>query len=332
MTDQRDMRRRRLEAADWLTRLNAVKIAHGDMEAFSVWRADDKNRAAYDQLADLTETLKSLDGDPEIDAIAANAMKEAPPVPVRFFGGPRGGYFVLGAALAATLIGGVSATLVLRPPTYSTGVGETFSARLDDGSRVTLNTDTLVRVRYRKGERRIELVRGQALFEVAHNAARPFIVAAGDTETKALGTKFEVRRIGETVRVTLSQGSVVVTDKDAPRADWRLVPGQALALPPRAIAAVKPVAIDVKAASSWTTGDVTFQDVPLSEAVSELNRYSRRKIVLAQGVDANRVVNGVFSSSDTADFVDAVSNLFGLQPTNRSNGDVELQPKVRHTS
>ncbi|WP_395443827.1 FecR family protein [Caulobacter sp. UC70_42] len=332
MTDQREIPRSTREAADWLTRLNDDKLPDGDIEAFSAWRAVPENRAAYERLEDLSQSLRLLANDPDIEAVAASAMTGTTKPKVHFIGRGRRGYFVLGAALAAALIGGVSATLVFRPPSYSTGVGETFSARLDDGSRVTLNTDSRVRIRYSKGERRVELVRGQAFFDVAHNAARPFIVAAGDTETRALGTKFEVRRTADGVRVTLTQGSIVVTDRDKPSATWRLVPGQALALSPRSVAAAKPVAVDAKASSSWTTGDVTFQDVPLSAAVAELNRYSRRKIVLADGVDANRVVNGVFSSSDTTDFVDAVTTLFGLDRVAKSNGDVELQPKVRRAS
>ena len=327
MIKQRNIPRSTQEAAEWLTRLNVPNIQSEDLDAFSAWRADPDNKAAYERLEDLSNSLRSLENDPDIEAVAAAAMQ-----PTSNDNGKRvvwrRGYFVIGTAIAALLIGGVSAVFVWRQPTYSTQVGQTFSASLDDGSRVILNTDTQIRVYYSAGERRIELLRGQALFEVAHNAARPFIVSAGDTETRALGTKFEVRRVGESVRVTLTQGSVEITDRDTPTAKWKLTPGQALALPPRAPQAAKPIAVDTKAATSWTTGDLTFQDVSLAEAVAELNRYSRRKILLNEHVDAERVVNGVFSAGDPSDFIAAASSLYGLKSTKKPNGDIELQPKV----
>ncbi|SFI52007.1 FecR family protein [Caulobacter sp. UNC279MFTsu5.1] len=315
------------EAADWLTRLSDPEIETDDLEAFSAWRANPDNRAAYERLEDLTQSLQSLAGDKDIEQIAADAFARAPrTAPWRLRETSRSTWLAIGAAAAALVIGAVAGVTLLRP-TYSTGVGETFSARLEDGSRVLLNTDSQVRVRYSAGVRRVELLRGQALFEVAHNAARPFIVVAGDTQTRALGTRFEVRRDGQDVRVILTQGSVEITDKDAPKATWRLAPGQALAVPARQPALAKPRTIDVKSATSWTTGDLTFQDLPLAAAVAELNRYSQEKIILGDGVDADRVINGVFPAGENGDFIAAMSSLYGLESVRKSNGDVELHPK-----
>lgn len=323
-----DVPRATQEAADWLTRLSDPAIETDDLEAFSAWRADPANRAAYERLEDLTQSLQSLAGDPEIEEIANQAFIRAPkPAPLRLRETARWPWRIAGAGIAALVIGAVAGVALLKP-TYATGVGETFSARLDDGSRVQLNTDSQIRVRYSAGVRRVELLRGQALFEVAHNPARPFIVVAGDTETRALGTRFEVRRDGADVRVILTQGSVEITDKDAPRASWRLAPGQALAVSSKQPAAARPAPIDVKSATSWTTGDLTFRDLPLTQAVAELNRYSRAKIILSDGVDGARVVSGVFRAGDNGDFIAAMTALYGLQPIHKPNGDVELRARA----
>lgn len=318
------------EAADWFARLSDPKIETDALEAFSTWRAIPENRAAYERIEDLSRSLQSLANDPDM-VIAANEAidRGAKTKSVRRTIGLPPKRAWLGAVAAVGLLAALSASFYYwRLPTFSTGVGQTFSARLADGSRVQLNTDSQVRVRYSAGVRRVELLRGQAMFEVAHNPARPFVVAAGDTETRALGTRFEVRRIGEAVRVTLTQGSVEITDRDAPRATWRLTPGQALALPPRARAATKPVLVDVKSATSWTTGDLTFQDIPLADAVAELNRYTHSQIRLAPGVPGERRISGVFPAGENGDFVAAASSLYGLRSVAKPNGDIELQPRV----
>ncbi|WP_343699459.1 FecR family protein [Caulobacter sp.] len=322
------------EAAAWFERLNDpddVRIETEELEQFAAWRRKDPaNKAAYEHLEDLSQTLRALNDDPDIEAVAQQALSgssaRAKASWLRRRGRP-----IIGVALAAVVIGGVSIALTLHQPTYSTGVGQTFSTRLEDGSRVQLNTDSRIRVRYSAGQRRIDLLRGQAYFDVAHNAARPFIVVAGDTCTRAVGTRFDVRRVGETVRVTLAQGSVEITDRDAPASTWKLQPGQALALPERAEAKARPVTVDAKTATSWTTGDLTFQEQPLGEVVAELNRYSRRKIILGAGVDATRLVSGIFPAGDNDDFIAAVSSVYHLRHVARTNGDVELQPKAEST-
>jgi transmembrane sensor len=318
------------EAADWYTRLSEPKIETDELEAFVRWRAIPENRAAYDGIEDLVHGLQALDGDPDVEAIVNEAFVSAPkgaPESIRRRSVRWRG--IVSAAAAALIISLIAGGVTLRQPTYSTKTGETFSTVLTDGSRVQLNTDSAIRVHYRAGERRVELLRGQALFDVAHNPARPFIVSAGNTQTQALGTQFEVRRIGGTIRITLAKGSVQVTDKDAPQATWRLSPGQALAVSAQRPEQSRPVSVDVRTETSWTSGEVTFQDLPLADAVAELNRYSREKIILGDAAPRERVINGVFPTGDNSAFTSAVSKLYDLEVVNKPNGDIELQPRSR---
>ncbi|KRA67045.1 hypothetical protein ASD89_02145 [Caulobacter sp. Root656] len=311
-----------------MDRLGAPPHETEELEAFSAWRANPDNRAEYERLEDIQRAMTTMRDDPDLrqaadQALARGAARRARQAPPR--GRPR---LMIGALAAACVVAAVTIGLTLRLPTYSTRVGQTFSATLADGSHVQLNTDSAVRVRYTAGERRVELLRGQALFQVAHNVQRPFIVTAGATQVRALGTRFDVRRLGSEVRVVLAQGSVEVTDRAVRNAPWRLKPGQALALAPATPASAAPAPVDVQTATSWTSGEVSFQDVTLADAVAELNRYSRDKIVLADPALADRRVSGVFTAGDNADFIAAVSSLYGLKPVPRANGDVQLQPRV----
>ena len=161
------------------------------------------------------------------------------------------------------------------PTTTSTHVGEQRLVVLNDGSRVRLNTDTKLNVRFGLHERRVVLAKGEAFFEAAHDATKPFIVEADGARVRAIGTKFDVRRAGQNVQVTLVEGRVRVGRAAAPN-EVTLLPNQQLSITPQRISAPAPV--DGLQASDWTTGRLVFRGVPLASAIEEINRYTDRKI------------------------------------------------------
>jgi transmembrane sensor len=195
---------------------------------------------------------------------------------------------------------------------------------------VRLNTDTALRVSLRRDVRRVTLLRGEAFFEAAHDAARPFIVTADHAEVRAIGTKFDVRRDPQAVRVTLLEGRVQVASETAPHPAI-LTPNQQLTVTRRGVSA--PRAADPAEAAGWTTGRLTFHGVPLADAVAEANRYTRRRIVLDVGPEvARRPVSGVFDAGDTAALAAAVSQLFDLQPRAGPDGMIHLAAPAEKAS
>lgn len=315
-----ERKRARDEAAAWYAKMQG-KVTHREVTTFFAWRDAPLNDAAYSQIETLTQGVRAAAGDPRIQAIgqdlrarrrrgALALLKSRPALSITG----------LGLAAAAVLAG---ALFTAQPfgQTYRTGMGERRMVALADGSTIDLNTDSQVRVRLSRDRRAITLDRGQALFAVAHDKARPFVVTAGDTAVRAVGTRFEVYRTGAAVRVILAEGQVSVTQADAPaptmmRAGTRLdVAGKAPA---------RPVVIDVAAATGWTQGRLTFQDAPLGEAVAEVNRYSRTKVVLGAGVPADEQVNGIFDAGDTAAFVKGVAASLDLKAAPRGDGAIEL--------
>src|SRR5690606_33638330 len=93
-------------------------------------------------------------------------------------------------------------------------LGERRTETLPDGTEVVLNTDSALEMRYSKGRRYIEVKQGEAQFEVAHDASRPFVVSIGEDTVTALGTRFQVRREQGSAIVTLLEGSVEVVHSD----------------------------------------------------------------------------------------------------------------------
>ncbi len=297
------------EAAAWLARLQGDARTPAREAAFADWlQADPAHAAAFEHATDIWSILPgAASGLHE----PRREMRPAPLPPAR----SRWPELALAASLVLALCIGALFWL-MRPPSYSTGVGEQQVATLEDGSRIALNTNSRLQVRYGASERLIELDHGEAMFEVAHNAARPFIVRAGNKQVRAVGTSFVVRRDGDAVVVTLLQGKVAVTDIHPASPQARptyLVPGNRL----RAIAS-QPARIDeqpAEAATAWRRGQAMFADTPLADAVTELNRYGGPRLVLDDPAIAGLRVSGVFATNDTEEFARAVAALHGLHVT-----------------
>ncbi len=315
------------EAADWFTRLLHTQIENEELAEFEAWRLNPDNLAAYNRVEDISRLALSLHSDPEILAIANATIKQRAPEPDlpwhrRIFAGPRRRWatgIAIGGLATASAIG-----WKITAPTYSTTVGRQIVAQLSDGTRVRLNTDTALKVRFEDGVRRVELTRGQAFFDVAHDAAHPFIVVAGATQVRAIGTRFDVRRVDGGAKVVLAEGKVAVSEQGVRDAAWTLSPGQAVTTG-KAVSRSAPTHADIAVATSWTEGRVSFRATPLADAVAEINRYSRDKIVLGADVPAATRVNGDFATDKPAEFVTAMTTLYGLRTERRLGGDIELR-------
>ncbi|WP_052223708.1 FecR family protein [Novosphingobium malaysiense] len=211
---------------------------------------------------------------------------------------------------------------------YSSHVGEIRQVRLADGSRVTLDTASRLSVDFSPGKRQVALLSGRARFDVAHDATRPFVVTAGNRAVVARGTVFDVRIEGATVEVTLLRGSVDVErlqSRAPPRHLARLLPGQ------RAVMRGADPAAQVDRAASgvaaWTSGLLPADRLPLSALLAEANRYSPRKIVLADPQLGRLRVTGAFRPGDPVALAAKLGEALDLAVTVRSDGSVLVARK-----
>lgn len=309
------------EAAEWFARLGKRAISNTELADFEAWRRAPENLEAYNRVEAVWKSAKRVSRDPDILKVAQEAL-DRKPEPHRSSRRTITwmGLGVIGAGAAAAA--GLTFFHGEPPEGYSTVVGQQQPITLADGSSIRLDTDSALRVRYEKGRRVILLDRGQALFNVAHDASRPFIVQAGDTSVTALGTVFDVRRSAGDVRVTLVTGSVAVHDagKNGER-HWRLEPGGQVNIKPTT---ADVATVDGLTATSWSQGQLIFRDTPLVEAVAEVNRYLPSKIVLGAPSVQDVRVNGVFNTGDRDAFVSAVSDVLGLSAQTQSDGSVRL--------
>lgn len=224
------------------------------------------------------------------------------------------------AAVIVVAIGLAFAAVYLqvRPVQYATAVSEQRDVLLADGSRVTLNTDTALTVRYAASSRRLELERGEAIFAVKHDAARPFEVVAGQTVTRALGTEFNVDLRSDRIRVSVIEGVVRVsaaaddgTSKVRPLVP-ALTKGRSAEFRDEDDRIVE-AAADLKRIQAWRARRLEFSDTPLPEALEEFNRYSTAHVIIGTA-DLNTVrVSGVFRIGDTEGFLFSLREALGVQ-------------------
>lgn len=252
-------------------------------------------------------------------AAAMPACAAAPPprIPRRRFVG-----IAASALLLAGLAGGLAWWQLRQPTAYATGLGEQRVITLEDGSIIRLNSRSEVGVRMLPEQRLIELVEGQALFEVAKDPRRPFIVHSGDVTARAVGTQFDVyRKQGGTV-VTVVEGQVeVLAVRRTPMSDAQ----GARPLPvPVAVAAGEQVIVshagvieqrrdaNVNAATRWLQQELVFEGQPLRAVVDEFNRYQRIPIVLADPELGDLRVNAVFNTTGPESLLRFVGRLDGV--------------------
>ena len=290
----------RLEAAAlWYGDLQAPDVDLATWDAFRVWERDPRNAAAFRQIeASVPIIDRSLR-----TGTAATDVSPAPAKPRR----SRRTVLALGAALLVNL----RAPEMPSPLTYASGVGEQRSVTLTDGSVVTLNTDTAIAILYTSRERHVSLERGQAIFEVAKTGV-PFVVEAGASRTRAVGTAFEVYLKPSGVAITLLEGSVHVTaseEDSVPNNERlgpdqqpgkRLAPGDRLSIAADGTQVLSQV--DITTGPAWRQGIVQFDNVTLEEAAAELNRYSNTKIIVPDARLASERISGTFQADAPADF------------------------------
>lgn len=304
------------EAAEWHARLGAKTVTTQTIEDFFAWRGNPANADAYRRVELAWGGTQKLAGDPKMRAALEDALNRS----VRGKGRRRAQapLIALASLGAAAVLAFGGWTWLQARTVFATTVGEQRLVQLADGSSVRLDTNSRIRVRFEGDQRRIQLETGQALFTVARDADRPFVVEAGEARVTAIGTVFDVRRETAGTSVTLVSGIVeVAAGKDV----RRMTAGQQA----RATSAgTEAAAVDVDAVTSWTEGRIVFRDVPLSQAVDEVNRYLTAKVELDSPSHAGEPVNGVFKTGDRDAFVSVASEVFGLRISNGADGTIRL--------
>lgn len=333
-----------IEAGEWLARLDREDASAADQAAFDCWKqADPRHGAAYARLAATWQALDRLQairpnspepivndylngaGHPFGQALQASVQPSPTDLrsnrlslraPVR-----RRIAFSIAASVLVAIGGLWIANRVGGSQTFRTSVGGFQRIVLEDQSTVYLNTDSEVRIALSPQLRKVDLVHGEASFEVAHDITRPFIVSAGETAVRAVGTKFDVRRLDNAVEVIVDEGKVVVGEPtiletpqiDVPSTMLRVSAGQSALSSSSGVklATLPKASLDRKLA--WQNQILVFDGDSLTEVVAQFNRYNERQLVIADPALATLRIGGYFRPTNLDAFVSVLQSDFNIR-------------------
>jgi transmembrane sensor len=317
------------QAADWLLKLGEPAPTEDDRQQFMVWLKRSPqhveeflaiatlHQEIAEQSSSLDELMPQLKSERERPAVPLFSKSEAAyesPQRAR----PHRRHYVLWASVAAAAVVALLVTqfTATEPPPVShrTELGEQRSIVLGDGSIVTLNTLSEATVRFDRSSRKVTLLAGEALFDVARDAERPFIVETGTLSLSVIGTKFSVYRKKTSTRVAVVDGVVSAVSSTSPDQPLIVRAGEG------AVATAQGVSLtderfDVQKAIAWTDRRLFFDGAPLAEVVAEFNRYNRTPLIVEDVALANRAITMVFNAND----VSALTAFLELEP------DVDVQ-------
>lgn len=332
------------EAAEWVVRLDRG-LAPGERAAFAAWRAADPRHAeafaradyGWGKLGQLGAVRVLAD---EADEILRHARGR--------HARRRAWRHAIGAIAAAVAVGffAWSRPDEAHPANYQVLASTSREMKLPDGSLALLNGDSQIETAYTEAERRVRLVRGEALFTVARNPARPFFVNAGPVTVRAVGTAFNVRMGISAVEVIVTEGKVRVDDHEGKsllteqvadaaarsagfsRSISELSAGQRVTVNlveapvPAAVATVAPLEIDQ--ALAWQSTRLAFNDTPLDEVVAAFNRYNGRQLTLGDPLLRLRTITGVFRADNLDGFIRLIEAGADVRTVERSANETVL--------
>jgi transmembrane sensor len=344
-------------AADWLFKLRDPEVSEAEISAWFAWcDSSAENRRVFEQMqarwrrSGLIEEVPVTPAEIQLDEylgqvsvsewnkVKANSQRQAA---VRRFDPRR-------ARIAAALIAGVATLLLLgwvryveqaRDMTISAAVGVNRDVLLPDGSRVTLAAGSELSTRFTRGVRDVFLVNGEALFQVKHMRARPFVVHAMDTTVTAVGTAFNVKSESGVVRVTVTDGIVDVSRQrpilgelrqwlggSAGAGDFRLASGNQVTL---SLGEPKPVAIAAASpqVTTWVGGTLSFVDEPLESVVAAVNRYARVPLVLEDSGIGDYRFTGTVVTGRIDEWLRGLPNVFPVSVSRSGADQVIIQAR-----
>ncbi|WP_110993483.1 FecR family protein [Pseudomonas sichuanensis] len=205
-----------------------------------------------------------------------------------------------------------------------TTLGERRQFELPDGSHLELNSATRVDVAFSPGRRQVRLSQGEAMFIVAHDSSRPFVVGTAQGEVTVTGTRFDVRQDPGSTRVAVEQGSVRVQGTGGSLA--QLGAGQGSHIDTQGHVAA-PYAIDANALTAWRQGKLVFDNAPLSEVVKEVSRYRAQPLKVAPGKVAGLRLSSTFSIDDPDALLRALPSILPVAIKQHPDGSSEIISK-----
>lgn len=329
-------------AASWLAQLDGGDLSPADMAAFREWL--NRSPEHRETLVRMSRVWSGLDAVIEArleKAFAAAEAETSRPAgiapalarlyPVRASLAAAASLFLLVFGVFVVTANPFGFSSASEKAVYAAAVGEQKEMHLEDGTVVRLNTGSSLEVDYSDEERSVRLLVGEAWFDVAHNAKRPFVVYAGDGAVRAVGTSFAVRKRDHLVDVTVTSGRVVLSNlkrstyaEPSPYPLATLEAGHQASFDERVESVESLGREEIDRKLSWREGYLRFDGEPLSEVVNEISRYTTVSIVIEDPGLQDLRIGGYFQTGDVSTMLDVLRQSFGVEHKWKGDGEVIL--------
>ncbi|WP_053213548.1 FecR family protein [Pseudomonas sp. Q12-87] len=308
------------EAAQWFVRLQAPAMGVEERQRFEAWLDEHANHRDEIQLLQGIWSATDLLPKERLQALCEPPAKRPQRRPLLRYAVAAG---LLAVVVGLGLFSGLSSSTDYSGE-YATAFGERRHIALPDGSVIDLNSRSRVRVRFAHYQRRVELAEGEALFNVEHDASRPFTVDAGNGQVTVTGTRFDVRRDPDKTRIAVAQGSVKVQGRAARQAQSvSLTAGLGTQIDARGKVAT-PYAVNTEALTAWRNGKLVFNDAPLKDVAEEVSRYRAQPLRVANTAVGNLRLTSVFRVDDPEALLKALPNILPVAVRTLDDGSQEI--------
>lgn len=307
------------EAAQWFVRLQNPVMSVEERQRFEAWLDEHANHRDEIQLLQGIWSATDLLPRERLQALCERPAERAKRRPLLRYAVAAG---LLAVAVGLGLFSGLGASSDYRGE-FATVLGERRHVALPDGSLVDLNSRSHVRVVFEHRKRRVELVEGEALFRVEHDAGRPFTVDAGNGQVTVTGTRFDVRRDADSTRVAVEEGSVKVQGRDFP---INLTAGLGTRIDAQGKVAA-PYAINADELTAWRNGKLVFNNAPLSDVAEQVSRYRDKPLRVANAAVGNLRLTSVFRSDNSEALLKALPNILPVAVRTLDDGSQEIISK-----
>lgn len=315
-------------AEAWLARMGRPGVSARDQASFGAWLEADPDhlrqyealKAANAELADLRHAFEA-----DLARLRRGGARRSRPSKGLVLGG--------GFAAAAAVVAALALLPMLRAvpegQLFESAPGQIVDVTLDDGSQVTLDADSAIRVALAKDVRRLTLERGSAYFEVTHDAVHPFQVAVADRRVIVTGTRFVTAITGDSAQISVLQGRVAIGRRDAARAD-ALEGALGVTAGERAVfragaPQIRKARADVDSATAWRQRRLVFRNAPLSEVIAAAARYSDAPLVAADPALERMFITTVLPLEGDGALADRMAALLPIRAENAADGRVLIR-------
>ncbi|UZE22122.1 FecR family protein [Pseudomonas sp. B21-056] len=308
------------DAAQWFVRLQAPAMDVEERQHFQLWL--DEHPTHRDEIQLLQGIWSATDLVPKerLRALCERPAERPKRRPLLRYAVAAG---LLAVAVGLGLFSGLGSSTDYTAE-FATALGERRHIALPDGSVVDLNSRSRVRIQFAHHQRRVELVEGEALFSVEHDAGRPFTVEAGNGQVTVTGTRFDVRRDPDTTRVAVERGSVKVQGRDAPRAQFvSLTAGLGTRIDAQGQVAA-PYAINADELTAWRNGKLVFNNAPLRDVVEEVSRYRAKPLRVGSAAIGDLRLTSVFRADNPEALIKALPNILPVAVRTLDDGSQEI--------